>query len=240
MSLDLSLLASEAPEAPELRLDLGVLDLVMLFVFFVWVIGIGFALKRAGRTRRWTSSCPAGRCRLGSPGWRSSRPTSAPWRSSASRRAARSTASATVHYYWIGAIPAMVFLGIVMMPFYYGSKVRSVPEYMRLRLRQEGAPDQRDQLRRRQPAHRRREPFRAGHRAAALLGHPLVVAVVLSAGFVLSYILLGGLTSAIYTEVIQFFVILAGLIPLVYIALSEVGGFGGLWDRLGSARASPS
>ena len=40
---------------------------------------------------------------------------------------------ATVNYYWIGAIPAMVFLGLVMMPFYYGSKVRSVPEYLRLR-----------------------------------------------------------------------------------------------------------
>ena len=56
--------------------------------------------------------------------------------------------AATVHYFWIGAIPAMVFLGIVMMPFYYGSKVRSVPEYMRLRYRPEGAPDQRDHVRR--------------------------------------------------------------------------------------------
>ncbi len=49
----------------------------------------------------------------------------------------------TVHYYWIGAIPAMVFLGIVMMPFYYGSKVRSVPEFLRRALQQAGAPGQR-------------------------------------------------------------------------------------------------
>ena len=114
-----------------------------------------------------------------------------------------------MHYYWIGAIPAMVFLGIVMMPFYYGSKVRSVPEYLRLRLRQEGPPDQRDHL-------RAGSILIAGVNLFALAtssgaaGVPLILAMVLSAAFVLSYILLGGLTSAIYNEVIQFFVILSG------------------------------
>ena len=80
-----------------------------------------------------TTSCPGAHCRPGSPAWRSSPPTSARPRCSAWPPTARSTASRRVNYYWIGAIPAMVFLGLVMMPFYYGSKVRSVPEYLLLR-----------------------------------------------------------------------------------------------------------
>ena len=111
----------------------------------------------------------------------------------------------------------MVFLGIVMMPFYYGSKVRSVPEYLRLRY------DRKAHL-------INAITFVVGSMLVAgvnlfalatcieaLLGIPLSIAIVVSAAFVLSYILLGGLTSAIYTEVIQFFVILAGLIPLLIV-----------------------
>jgi SSS family solute:Na+ symporter len=233
MSLDLSLLASEAPEAPALRLDLGALDLVLLFIFFVWVIGIGFALKRlvsssldfflSGRSLpAWVTGLAFISANLGAIEILGFAASGAQYGVN------------QVHYYWIAAIPAMVFLGIVMMPFYYGSKVRSVPEYMALRY------DKKAHL-------INAISFVAGSLLIAgvnlfalatvlraLLGLNLVVAVVLSAGFVLSYILLGGLTSAIYTEVIQFFVILAGLIPLLYIALREVGGFGGLWDRLGT------
>ena len=233
MSLDLSLLASEAPEAPALRLDLGALDLVLLFIFFVWVIGIGFALKRlvsssldfflSGRSLpAWVTGLAFISANLGAIEILGFAASGAQYGVN------------QVHYYWIAAIPAMVFLGIVMMPFYYGSKVRSVPEYMALRY------DKKAHL-------INAVSFVAGSLLIAgvnlfalatvlraLLGLNLVVAVVLSAGFVLSYILLGGLTSAIYTEVIQFFVILAGLIPLLYIVLSEVGGFAGLWNRLGS------
>ncbi len=68
----------------------------------------------------------------------------------------------TVHYYWIGAVPAMVFLGIVMMPFYYGSKVRSVPEFLRLRFNRPAHLLQRDQLRGGAGPDRRRQPVRAG------------------------------------------------------------------------------
>ena len=126
----------------------------------------------------------------------------------------------TVHYYWIGAIPAMVFLGIVMMPFYYGSKVRSVPEYLRLRF------DNRRTCSTRSPSPwpRSSSPastctrWRSSSRrcSAGRCG----VAIVVSAAFVLSYITLGGLSSAIYNEVLQFFVILAGLIPLVIVGLA--------------------
>ena len=77
----------------------------------------------------------------------------------------------TMHYYWIGAVPAMIFLGVVMMPFYYGSKVRSVPEFMRRRFGTGRPPGQRDQLRGRPGADRRRQPVPAGdgdQRAARL------------------------------------------------------------------------
>jgi SSS family solute:Na+ symporter len=137
-----------------------------------------------------------------------------------------------VHYFWIGAIPAMVFLGIVMMPFYYGSKVRSVPEYLRLRF------DPKAHL-------INAITFVLGSILIAgvnlyalavvleaLLGIPLLLAIVLAAGFVLSYILLGGLTSAIYNEVMQFFVVLIGMVPLTIIAIQQTGGMGKLFDRV--------
>src|SRR4051794_41319425 len=139
---------------------------------------------------------------------------------------------ATVHFYWIGAVPAMVFLGIVMMPFYYGSKVRSVPEYLRLRF------DPKAHL-------INAITFVVGSMLIAgvnlyalsivleaLLGIPLIFAIILSAVFVLSYILLGGLTSAIYNEVMQFFVVLIGMVPLTIIAIKETGGLSQLFDKL--------
>src|SRR3954452_14314866 len=137
-----------------------------------------------------------------------------------------------VHYFWIGAIPAMLFLGVVMMPFYYGSKVRSVPEYM---------------LRRFGPgAHLVNAISFAvaqlliaginlsllGSILHALLGWPLPIALVVAAAIVLSYITLGGLSAAIYNEVLQFFVIVGGLLPLTLIGLHRVGGWGGLTDKI--------
>ena len=126
----------------------------------------------------------------------------------------------TAHFYWIGAVPAMVFLGIVMMPFYYGSKVRSVPEYLRLRFDQPTHLFNALTFAVGLGAHRRRQPLRPGDRhrgaarLAALAGHPRVGAPSCS-----PYITLGGLSSAIYNEVLQFFVILAGLVPLVIVGL---------------------
>jgi SSS family solute:Na+ symporter len=139
---------------------------------------------------------------------------------------------ATVHFYWIGAVPAMIFLGIVMMPFYYGAKVRSVPEYLRLRF----------------------GDFAHGWNAFSfavatiliagvnlfalalvvhlMLGWTIAVSIFLAAGIVLVYITLGGLTSAIYNEVLQFFIIVASLVPLVIVALNDMGGITGLENRV--------
>jgi SSS family solute:Na+ symporter len=134
----------------------------------------------------------------------------------------------TLHFYWIGAVPAMVFLGIVMMPFYYGSRVRTVPEFL---------------LRRFNPATHLLNAVSFAAAAVltagvnlyalalvinALIGWPIWLSIVISAIFVLIYITLGGLSGAIYNEVLQFFVIVAGLIPLVIIGLKDVGGYSGL------------
>ena len=140
-----------------------------------------------------------------------------------------------MHYYWIGAVPAMVFLGIVMMPFYYGSRVRSVPEYLLRRY------DNKTHLVNAiifvvaSVLIAGVNLYALAAVLKALLGIPLAVAIVVAALFVLSYILLGGLSSAIYNEVMQFFVILAGLVPVVIVALKETGGIGGLFAKLSTS-----
>jgi SSS family solute:Na+ symporter len=223
-------LAQEAGSA-SLRLNLSPLDVTLLTLFFVWVIGIGFVLRKA-----MASSLDFFLAGRSLPAWITglafiSANLGALEILGQSANGAQYGAAAT-HYYWIGAIPAMVFLGIVMMPFYYGSRVRSVPEYIRLRYDRK--------------AHLINaityvvgslliagvNLYALATVIEALLGIPLPVAVVVSAGFVLTYILLGGVTSAIYTEVLQFFVILAGLIPLLIVALHDTGGLNTLWERM--------
>ncbi len=139
---------------------------------------------------------------------------------------------ATAHYYWVGAVPAMVFLGIVMMPFYYGSKVRSVPEFLRVRFNNQTHLLQSVIFAVSAVLIAGVNLYALAIVLEALLGWPLVVAILVSAALVLAYITLGGLSSAIYNEVLQFFVILAGLIPLVVVGLHDMGGWGGLTDKV--------
>src|SRR5271170_5481866 len=149
----------------------------------------------------------------------------------------------TSHFYWIGAIPAMIFVGIFMMPFYYGSRARSVPEYLRLRF---------DEKTRAVNAFSFAimTVLSSGISMYAMalliqtlgLLHGIIpdqyifhVSVFLSAIIVLGYIFLGGLTSAIYNEVLQFFLIVAGFAPLVWIGLKNLsqqhGNIGG-WQAI--------
>ena len=219
--------------AEALRLKLSVVDFLLMAIYFTFVLGIGFALKRAVRSSldfflsgrslpAWITGIGFISANIGAVELLGQSASGAQY------------GSAMVHYFWIGAIPAMVFLGIVMMPFYYGSKVRSVPEYLRLRF------DPKAHL-------INAITFVLGSLLIAgvnlyalsivleaLLGIPLIVAIVLSAVFVLSYILLGGLTSAIYNEVMQFFVVLIGMVPLTIIAIKETGGISRLFDTLES------
>jgi solute:Na+ symporter, SSS family len=155
---------------------------------------------------------------------------------------------ATSHFYWIGAIPAMVFVGVFMMPFYYGSKARSVPEYLRMRFDEKtrglnaisfaimtvfsSGISMYAMAKLIQVLHVLDGPFQQLGLSQSMIFH---VSIVVSALIVLGYIFLGGLTSAIYNEVLQFFLILAGFLPLVYLGLKNVGGWGGLKQSLAPA-----
>src|SRR6185437_8313114 len=142
----------------------------------------------------------------------------------------------TVHYYWIGAVPAMVFLGIVMMPFYYGSKVRSVPEFLRMRFNNSAHLFNAITFAIAQVLIAGVNLYALALVMQALLGWPLWTAILLGAAIVLAYITLGGLSSAIYNEVLQFFVILAGLVPVAVLGLVKVGGVNGLFDAVRNSK----
>ena len=222
---------SEATVGDGVLLDMRLVDYVLLITYFVFVLGIGWMVKRsikssedffqAGRSiPAWIAGLAFISANLGAIeilgfaangaqyGW------------------------ASVHYYWIGAIPAMVFLGVVMMPFYYGSKIKSVPEYLRRRYNN--------------PTHLVNASsfalsavliagvnlYSLAIVLRALLGWSLPLAICVSALLVLAYILAGGLTGAIYNEVLQFFVIIAGMIPLTIVAIAAVGGPGEAISRL--------
>src|SRR3954468_8031599 len=141
----------------------------------------------------------------------------------------------TVHYFWIGAIPAMLFLGVVMMPFYYGSKVRSVPEFMFRRFGTGAHLVNAISFAVAQLLIAGINLFLLASIVHALLGWSLWVALIIAAAIVLSYITLGGLSAAIYNEVLQFFVIVAALLPLTLIGLHRLGGWSGLTDKITAA-----
>jgi solute:Na+ symporter, SSS family len=152
----------------------------------------------------------------------------------------------TAHFYWIGAIPAMVFIGVFMMPFYYGSKARSVPEYLRLRFDEKtralnavifaimtilnSGISMYALAKLIQTLHVFDTPFARMGLPQAWIFH---AAILTSAVVVLAYIYMGGLRGAIYNEVLQFFLIVAGFAPLVWLGLKQVGGWHGLETTLG-------
>jgi SSS family solute:Na+ symporter len=147
---------------------------------------------------------------------------------------------ATAHFYWVGAIPAMIFLAVFMMPFYYGSKARSTPEYLKMRFdeRVRGLNA---------IAFAVMTIFASGISMDALakllnelLGWNYNFALLICSGVVLVYVLKGGLTSAIYTEVLQFFMIVLGFAPVVYLGLKDVGGWHAMNHSLQAVAANPS
>lgn len=147
---------------------------------------------------------------------------------------------ATAHFYWVGAIPAMIFLAVFMMPFYYGSKARSVPEYLKMRF------DERVRALN-SVAFAVMTVFASGISMNALakllnqlLGWNYHVALWICSGVVLVYVLKGGLTSAIYTEVLQFFMIVLGFAPVVYLGLKDVGGWGSMNKALETVATNPA
>lgn len=217
--------------AEGLRLDASWVDYALVALYFAFVLGIGWAAKSkvsssidfflSGRSLpAWVTGLAFISANLGAVEIVGHSANGVQY------------GFETMHYFWIGAIPAMVFLGIVMMPFYYGSKVRSVPEFMLRRFGKgahlvNGLSFAVAQL------------LIAGVNLLllakvvnSLLGWPLWVTLVVAAAIVLSYITLGGLSAAIYNEVLQFFVIIAALLPLTMIGLHQVGGWSGLQEKV--------
>ena len=220
-----------AADTSSLRLGTNWVDYLLIGLYFVFVLGIGLMARRAvsssldfflsGRSLpAWVTGLAFISANLGAVEIIGMSANGANY------------GIPTAHYFWVGAVPAMLFLGVVMMPFYYGSKVRSVPEFMRRRYGT-GA-----------------HLFNALSFAVAqlliaginlyllasiveiILGWKLWISLVVAAAIVLTYTTLGGLSAAIYNEVLQFFVIVAALLPLTIIGLEKVGGYGGLKDKI--------
>ena len=230
-------------------MQLHFIDYGIIGLYFLFVLGIGFLLKRRIKTANdflmssrsiplWITSLAFISANLGAQEVLGMAANGAKY------------GLYTAHFYWLGAVFAMVFLGLFMMPFYYGSKARSVPEYLKLRFDE------------------KTRTFNAFTFAAmtifssgislyalamlmqAILGWDFNVSIWVAAGIVLVYTFLGGLTSAVYNEVLQFFLIVLGIAPLVYIGMHQVGGLHGilanvenaklhLWKGMGNAADNP-
>src|SRR5215471_9223011 len=140
----------------------------------------------------------------------------------------------TAHFYWLGAIPAMIFVGVFMMPFYYGSRARSVPEYLRLRFDEKTRALNAASFAVMTLFSSGVSMYALGKLFQLVLGWDFTRSVLLSAAIVLIYTFLGGLTSAIYNEVLQFFLIVLGFAPLAVLAVMRVGGWHAMSSRLPS------
>src|SRR5919112_39404 len=217
-----------------LKLDASFVDYLLVAAYFAVVLGIGFAARRrvsdsldfflSGRSLpAWVTGLAFISANLGAVEIVGMSANGAQYGMS------------TMHYFWIGAVPAMLFLGIVMMPFYYGSKVRSVPEFMRRRFGTGAHLVNAISFAVAQILIAGINLYLLAHIVELLLGWPLWVSLIVAAVIVLSYITLGGLSAAIYNEVLQFFVIVAALLPLTLLGLHRVGGVGGLIDEVTAA-----
>ncbi|ADG77626.1 SSS sodium solute transporter superfamily OS=Tsukamurella paurometabola (strain ATCC 8368 / DSM/ CCUG 35730 / CIP 100753 / JCM 10117 / KCTC 9821 / NBRC 16120 / NCIMB 702349 / NCTC 13040) OX=521096 GN=Tpau_0993 PE=3 SV=1 [Tsukamurella paurometabola] len=220
-------LAMDAP----LRLNVGFLDYWLIAIYFVFVLGIGYLARRqvassldfflsGRRLPAWVTGIAFVSANLGAVEIMGMSATGA------------QIGMSTFHYYWIGAVPAMVFLGLVMMPFYYGSKVRSVPEFMRKRFGTGAHLVNSISFAVAQVLIAGVNLFLLGTVINVVLGWPQWVSLLVAAAVVLTYTVLGGLSAAIYNEVLQFFVILAALVPLTVIGLIKVGGWSGLKEKV--------
>ena len=218
-------------------MKLTLIDWLIMLVYFVFVLGIGFALKRYMKTSKdfflsgrslpaWITGLAFISANLGAQEVIGMAASGAKY------------GIATSHFYWIGAIPAMVFVGIFMMPFYYGSRARSVPEYLKLRFDEKTRGFNAISFAAMTVFSSGISMYAMGLLLNLLLGWNFTVSILVSAAIVLAYIFLGGLTSAIYNEVLQFFLIVFGFAPLVILGLQDAGGWSGLVGRLNTVATS--
>ncbi len=210
---------------------LGPIDYAILIIYTLSVLGIGLALRRFMKTS--TDFFLSGRS---IPAWI----TGLAFISAnmgAQEVVGMGASGAkygmmTSHFYWLGAIPAMVFVGIFMMPFYYGSRARSVPEYLKLRFDEKTRGFNAISFAMMTVLSSGISMYALALLLGELLGWDFHLSLWVSAVIVLAYIFLGGLTSAIYNEVLQFFLIVFGFLPLVLLGLRDVGGWSGLVAKL--------
>ena len=212
-------------------IELGGIDYVILVIYFLFVLGIGWALRRQTKTSEdfflsgrsipaWIAGLAFLSANLGAQEMIGMAASGAKY------------GIATSHFYWVGAIPAMVFVGVFMMPFYYGSRARSVPEYLKLRFDEKTRGFNAISFAIMTVFSSGISMYALAKLLNLLLGWDFNASLWVSAAIVLAYIYLGGLTSAIYNEVLQFFLIVLGFAPLVFLGLENVGGWSGLVAKL--------
>ncbi|MGO9664984.1 MAG: sodium:solute symporter family protein [Polyangia bacterium] len=212
-------------------IQLHSIDYVLLVTYFVFVLGIGFVLRRtvSGSKDFFESgrSLPAWICALGFIGANLGAQEVMGMAASGAKYGMM-----TSHFYWVGAVPAMVFVAIFMMPFYYGSKARSVPEYLKLRFDEKTRGFNALTFACMTIMSSGISMYALAKLLSAILGWNFHGCILVSGVIVLAYIFMGGLTSAIYNEVLQFFLIVFGFLPLVLLGLKDVGGWDGLVAKL--------
>jgi solute:Na+ symporter, SSS family len=232
---------------------LSTIDTIIVVFYFALVLAIGFYLRKRAKTGEdffmagrdmtaWVAGLSFLSANLGAlelMGWAGS---------------AYQYGILATHWYWIGAIPAMLFLALVMMPFYYISKTHSVPGYLKLRFGEPARAVSAVSFGFMTVLMSGVNMFAMAKVLQIVLGWDINVSIWLSAGTVAVYVALGGLRSAIFNEVLQFFLIWAGVLLVPILGLHEAGGWSNLkiqiaqraseqyvhlWSGLGSFTGNP-
>ncbi|MFN8241074.1 MAG: sodium:solute symporter family protein [Bacteroidales bacterium] len=214
-----------------MKVDLGILDYLIMGIYFVFVIGIGWVLRRymknanafleAGRSMpAWVAGLAFISTNLGA------------LEVMGMTGSGTKYGMMTTHFYWVGAVLAMIFLALFMMPFYYGSKARSVPEFLKLRFDEKTRALNAIMFATMTVLASGISMYALAILLEKILGWDFNVSLWISALIVLAYTYLGGLSSAIYNEVLQFFIIVIGLLPVAFLSLKDVGGWIGLKEKL--------
>jgi solute:Na+ symporter, SSS family len=212
-------------------MQLHAIDYAVIGLYFVFVLGIGVALKRYMRTSvdfllsgrglaTWVTGLAFISANLGAQEVIGMAASGAKY------------GIMTSHFYWVGAIPAMVFVGVFMMPFYYGSRARSVPEYLRLRFDEKTRAFNAISFAVMTIFSSGISMYAMGLLFQKFLHWDINLSIMVAALVVLGYTFLGGLTSSIYNEVLQFFLIVFGFLPLSLLGLKAVGWWPGLQQKL--------
>jgi SSS family solute:Na+ symporter len=215
----------------DVLLNAGWIDYMFVLIYFLFVIGIGWLLKSKAKTGEdfflsgrsipsWITSLAFLSANLGALEVLGMAANGAEY------------GWMTTHFYWIGAVPAMLFLGLYMMPFYYVSRVRSVPEYLKYRFNEATRGLNAVSFAVMTVLVSGISLYSMALIFQVLVGWSMNISVLVSALVVLIYVGLGGLTSSIYNEVVQFFLIWLGLLLIPVLGLHELGGWEAMIQRL--------